>query len=339
MADVIGAERVIRAIHTSLQQPVEIHGNRLPVGASIGITLFRQGAATDCHALLRQADVAMYTAKRTHRQYAFYHPNQDPYTSDRLALITDLQHAAECGQLEIYYQPIVDLMTKRVRQVEALLRWHHPDRGLLLPNHFIPLAEDTGAITALTAYVIERSLHQLRMWNRAGTDVGLTINLSARALQDARLGTTIKRLVRGEHLHFASVTLELTETAVMTDPERVQNMLAPLHRLGVKTAIDDYGTGYSSLALLKRLPIDVIKIDRTFVADMMSNGDDAAIVRSTINLGHDLGLEVVAEGVEDRATWDRLSRLGCDRVQGYYISRPLSVDDFGAWYATNDVAG
>lgn len=332
MADSRGAERVVQSIHRALDEPIVVGDYRFPVTASIGIALSDLEQPIDGRLLLQRADGAMYVAKHSGRRFAFYRPEQELRTSRRLALIADLRQVLAEDHLLVHYQPLMDLRTGRVEEVEALVRWQHPVQGLLPPDRFIPLAEDTGLITALTDRVLHAVLRQWRRWQRDGVDLRIAVNLSARALPNRGLFRAISRLARHEGVHLGALTLELTESTVMADPHRITQLLAPLRNCGVRVALDDFGAGYSSLAHLKRLPLDEIKIDRSFVADMVANAEDATIVRAIINLGHDLGLEVVAEGVEDTATWEMLVQAGCDRIQGFYLSPPLSGDDLHSWY-------
>jgi len=314
-----------------------LEGYSVTVGASIGITLFPEHGA-DATALLRRADVAMYAAKQAQSGYALYTAAQDQYSPSKLGLTGELRGAIEGDQLCLHYQPKVDLRTGQLDSVEALVRWQHPARGFLPPDQFIPLAEQTGLITPLTHWVLTTAVRQCRAWQNAGRPIRVAVNLSARLLHDERLVETITATLAVHGVQATWLEVEITESAVMADPGRALDTLERLHQMGVRLAIDDFGTGYSSLAYLKRLPVDEVKIDKSFVRDMPTNGDDATIARSIIDLGHNLGLLVVAEGVEDQATWDQLGAMGCDQVQGYYLSRPISAADLTAWVAARPMS-
>jgi EAL domain-containing protein (putative c-di-GMP-specific phosphodiesterase class I) len=273
----------------------------------------------------------MYVAKREDGGFRLYSSADDHYSPDRLALVGELRWAIEQGQLLLHYQPKVNLKTGQVEGVEALVRWQHPQRGFVPPDQFIPLAEHTGAIKPLTSWVIKEALQQCRLWEEAGLDVTVAVNLSARTLHDPQLVTTIAALLEASGVEPCMLEVELTESAVMADASRAQEMLTRLHEMGVRISVDDFGTGHSSLAYLKRLPVDHVKIDRSFVMDMTSSENDYRIVRATINLGHAIGLKVVAEGVEDSRMLEILTGLGCDQAQGYYLSRPLPAPACTDW--------
>lgn len=231
----------------------------------------------------------------------------------------------------MYYQPKMDLRTGRIEHVEALIRWQHPKHGLVLPAHFVPLAEETGLIDSMSLWVVRTALYQARAWHRQGINVCTAINLPASSLQDARVTSSIAKLLPMLGLQGSHLKVEITESTLMSDSHRALSLLEPLHRLGVDISIDDFGTGYSSLAYLKRLPVQEIKIDRSFINGMDDDRDNEAFVRSTINLGHDLGLQVVAEGVETAQVMKMLSDMNCDVAQGYFISRPLPVEELKEW--------
>ena len=249
-----------------------------------------------------------------------------------MGLSGELRAAIEKDELRLYYQPKVDLATGRLDSVEALVRWQHPTRGFMPPDQFIPLAEQTGLITPLSHWVLTAAVRQCRLWQDAGRPIRIAVNLSTRLLLRRDLVETITALLQAEGVQPRWLEVEITESAMMADPSRALSMLTRLHDMGVRLAIDDFGTGYSSLSYLKRLPVDEIKIDKSFVLDMPANNDDAAIARSIIDLGHNLNLSVVAEGVEDDATWHQLLAMGCDQAQGYYLSRPLPAADFAVWH-------
>ncbi|MCA1598802.1 MAG: EAL domain-containing protein, partial [Chloroflexi bacterium] len=324
-ADEAGARAAATALRAALDVPVVIAGHALHLGASVGVAL-APVHGEDAPTLLRHADSAMDAAKRGgsgEGSVAVYDAACDPYSPARLALLADLRAAITEGGLALHYQPQVELATGQVRGVEALVRWPHPAHGLLPPDQFIGLAEQHGLIGPLTLWVLDEALRQGQAWARAGWDVQVAVNLSAWSLHDAALPQTIAALLRRHDAPPERLRLELTEGTVMADAERALEVLTRLAALGVGLSVDDFGTGYSSLAYLKRLPVDEVKIDRSFVHDLVTDEADAAIVRATVGLGRSLGLRVVAEGVEDRATWDRLTELGCDTAQGYYLARPL----------------
>jgi len=329
-ADAAGAARVADTIRASLDAPLQVEGQLLRVGASVGIAL-APVHGTDGMTLLRRADMAMDTAKRGRLGQALYDPAQDQHSPERLALIGELRDAIERGELTLHYQPQVDLKSGHVCGVEALVRWPHPVHGLIPPDRFIPLAEQTGLIAPLTDWVLAEAIRQGRKWQRAGLLLGVSVNLSMWNLHDPALPERVAALLREHGLSPAWLRLELTESALMADTDRAMDVLARLSALGVRLAVDDFGSGYSSLAYLKTLPVDELKIDKGFVREMATDATDAAIVASTVALGHALGLRVVAEGIEDRATWDLLAGMGCDVAQGYHIARPLPPDALARW--------
>jgi diguanylate cyclase (GGDEF)-like protein/PAS domain S-box-containing protein len=330
VGDVMVVRRVASRILSALEQPFLIEGHTLDVGTSIGIALCPEHGE-DADTLMRRADIALYIAKRAGSGYAFYAADQDHYRPERLLLTRELRHAIEHDHLLLHYQPKASVSSGSVAHVEALVRWQHPQRGLLPPDHFIPLAEQTGLIRPLSLWVLNTALRQCAVWQHEGLALHVAVNLSMRNLQDSQLPDTIARLLHTWQVEPSWLEVEITESALAVDPERTLEILTHLGDMGVQIAIDDFGTGYSSLAYLKRLPVDEIKIDKSFVIDMATDDSDAAIVRSTIDLGHDLRLQVVAEGVENQATWDLLATFGCDFAQGYYLSPPLCAADLVRW--------
>jgi EAL domain-containing protein (putative c-di-GMP-specific phosphodiesterase class I) len=246
-------------------------------------------------------------------------------------VLSDFRRALTQDELVVYFQPIVDVVGTRVRGAEALVRWEHPTRGLLPPGAFVEAVEQTGLIAPMTRLVMERAVEQCAQWRRDGRDLSVAVNLSVRNLLDRDLPNQVDRILSTYGLPPEALQLEITESMVMSDPERVLATVARLNELGVRLSVDDFGTGYSSLANLRQMPIDELKIDRSFVSPMLQGESDLIIVRSTINLGHDLGLRVIAEGVEDEQTLSRLARLGCDLAQGYHVSRPLPAAGFTKW--------
>ncbi len=336
-SDEVGAVRVAEQIQAALDIPVSVEGRTLPAVCSIGVAV-APAHGDGAQDLLRHADVAMYTAKRGKTGYAVYATAQDTYTPQRLTLVGDLRNAIADGTLSLSYQPQVAFSplsshTERERLVgvEALVRWRHPRHGVIVPDEFIPLAEMTGLIKPLTEWVLNEALRQCRSWKRGGLSAPVSVNLSAESLRDPGLARTIAGLLRTYGVPPTWLRLEVTESALMADVDRAGEVLAELVALGVRVSVDDYGTGYSSLAYLKRLPVDELKIDRTFVRDLGDDEADAAIVRSTVALGHALGLRVVAEGVEDEEAWDLLAEMGCDLAQGYYVCRPLPGPKLRRW--------
>ncbi|HEX6508453.1 MAG TPA: EAL domain-containing protein, partial [Chloroflexota bacterium] len=329
-ADAMGAALAADKLSLALKEAFEIDDHSLDIGISIGAALYPD-CGDDATVLLQRAEVAMYSAKRAESRFAFYESEQDPYSPTRLALIRDLRQAIERDDLTLHYQPKAHFETGCAAHVEALARWHHQDHGFVPPDRFIPLAEHAGLINALSMWVLNAALRQCRQWHEDGLDVSVAVNLSPRSLHDPNLVQAISDALRRWGASPGWLQLEITEGALMVDPARAMDTLSRLHSMGICIAIDDFGTGYSSLGYLKRLPADQIKIDKSFVQDMASNEDDAFIVRSVIDLGHSLGLEVVAEGVEDQATWDMLAAMGCDLGQGYHLSRPLPSAQLGQW--------
>lgn len=325
-----GAILAAQKITEALDRPFVAECISLEICASIGIVVFPDHGE-DAATVLRHADVAMYIAKQSGSGYSVYSANQDQYNPLRLAFMSELRHAIEREQLILFYQPKVDLQTNQVSGVEALVRWQHPHLGTIPPDLFISLAEQTGLIKALCFWVLNTALRQCDTWRQLGLEVPVAINLSARNLQDPELPDKIGRLLQTCNLPPESVELEITESIIMADPACAMKILTTLSDMGIRLSIDDFGTGYSSLGYLKKLPVDTIKIDKSFVIDMSVDNGEAIIVRSIIDLGHNLDLTVVAEGVENRSAWDRLTALGCDAAQGYYICSPVYSDDLTRW--------
>ena len=324
------ASALASKILAALDIPFTLEGQSLDVGVSIGIAL-APAHGNDAATLLRRADVAMYIAKRGHLGAAVYDPAQDGNSPLRLGLMGELRSAIAEDALLLHYQPKIDHITGRVNGVEALLRWSHPVHGLIAPDQFIPLAEQTGLIAPLTWWVLETALAQCRAWARDGLVLGVAVNLSARTLHDLALPALIAGMLEKHGVPAGLLTLEVTESALMADPTRARNVLTQLAAQGICLAIDDFGTGYSSLAYLKRLPVHQLKIDRSFIQHLVEGGADAAIVASTIGLGHHLGLRVVAEGVETSEAWHLLAASGCDVSQGYHLSRPVTATELERW--------
>ncbi|QXC61195.1 EAL domain-containing protein [Aquihabitans sp. G128] len=328
--DEAAARAVAERVRTILAEPFLIDDVRLQTNASIGIALF-PSQAQDVATLIQRADVAMYLAKRTGTGVAVYAAENDRSSVERLTLIGDLPDAVPAGQLVLHFQPCFDLRTGRAVRAEALVRWNHPRLGLLGPDQFIELAELSGAIQPLTRWVIEESLRSARAWHDAGHELGVAVNLSVRNLYDPGLVPHLADTLARTGLPPESLVLELTETELMDDPSLAREVFTALGDLGVSTSIDDFGTGYSSLTYLRDLPLQEIKVDRSFVSGMHRRSDEFTIVRSMIDLGHNLGLEVVAEGVEHADDLALLQRLGCDLAQGFHLSRPLPQGELLRW--------
>jgi diguanylate cyclase (GGDEF)-like protein len=324
------AREVARRLLGLLDAPLRLDDHTIDLSASVGIA-FAPDHADAPETLLGLVEVAMYAAKRRQLGVLVYDTSMDTRSSTSLSLLSELRQAIERDELRLYVQPKVDLKTGRVLGGEALVRWQHPQRGLVPPMEFIPFAEQTGFIRQITAWMLDAGVQVLQQWQEAGQVMKLSINLSTRDLLDPELTTRVRALLDGHRVSAARLCLEITESAIMDDPARALQTLQKLHALGVHLSIDDFGTGYSSLAYLKRLPVDELKIDRSFVTNMARDLDDARIVQSTIGLAHNLGLTVVAEGVETDKAWALLARLGCDEGQGYGIGRPMPADEFLGW--------
>jgi diguanylate cyclase len=319
------ASRLIEA----LQRSFNVQDIILDVEASVGIAL--AGSDADVETVLRHADVAMYEAKTEHVPFAVYELTRDDNTVARLALLGDLRRAITRGELVLHYQPKVSVSTGQLHSVEALVRWNHPTRGLLSPDAFIPIAEGTAVIHPLTAEVLRQALLQARSWLEQGWTIPVAVNVSARSLHDLEFPAQVQRQLEEADVPGALLNLELTESSVMTDPGRALTVLQALNAMGIGLSIDDFGTGYSSMSYLKQLPVRELKIDRSFVMGLTTNANDVVLVQSAVDLGHNLGLHVVAEGVEDAATMSMLAAMGCDELQGYLVSRPVPADRFGSW--------
>jgi diguanylate cyclase (GGDEF)-like protein len=323
---------VVRRVLKVLEEPVVVGGLALQVEASIGIALFPEHGKT-VDSVMRAADVAMYVTKEARSGYEFYDAAAHEHRHDagRLALIGELRRAMDETELVLYYQPKIDLATGKAKGVEALARWHHPERGLLSPDEFIPLAERSNLLRPMTLYLLDTALKQCNAWRMKGMDVSVAVNLSMQNMLDLRLPNDLARLLTSWRLPPGSLELEITESTIMGDHRRATTILTRLNNMGVKLTIDDFGTGYSSLAYLQQLPVGAVKIDKSFVMSMSEDPGNAMIVKSTIDLGHNLGLEVVAEGVEDNSVYNQLAALGCDYAQGYFLSRPLSPEKMTVW--------
>jgi EAL domain-containing protein (putative c-di-GMP-specific phosphodiesterase class I) len=312
-----------------------VEGHTLSVGISIGLVEC-PSQGNDVNILVQRADVAMYLAKRNKIGYAIYDPNKDTHSIGRLALMSEFRDAIENQLLDLYYQPKIDVASGDVKGAEALLRWNHPQRGFIGPSEFIPLAEQTGLIKPLTAWVLQQAVRQCIEWRQHIPDFNMSVNLSVHNLHDTQLLDQISELITRHQLPPSCLTLEITEGDIMADPIRARELLKQFNAMGIILSIDDFGTGYSSLGYLKQLPVEEIKIDRSFVMEMLEDENDAVIVRATIDLAHNLGMWIVAEGVKDRKTWELLKSLGCDVAQGYYISRAIHPQQFTDWLLSRE---
>jgi diguanylate cyclase (GGDEF)-like protein len=328
--DIAVLDVVLTRLFKSISEPFVIDELSLEVGASVGVARFPQDGE-DSHALLRCADIAMYAAKETQTEYKVYTAEQNQHSKRRLGVLSGIRHALLQDEIVVHYQPIIDLDHMRVRGAEGLVRWQHPEHGLIPPGAFVQTVEQTGLIGPLTRHVLERSIAECAAWRKDGRELSVAVNLSVRNLLDRDLPKEIERLLNAYGLPPEALQLEITESMIMSDPERALSTVTRLSGLGARLSVDDFGTGYSSLANLRKMPIDELKIDRSFVSPMLHNESDLIIVRSTINLGHDLGLNVIAEGVEDNPTLEQLATLGCDLAQGYHVSKPMPADAFNNW--------
>ncbi|NJC70304.1 EAL domain-containing protein [Planosporangium thailandense] len=329
--DVLG---VVEKLRAAIEAPIQIAGVDLSVEASLGVVVSGEHG-DDTQTLLRRAEVAMYVAKARNRGVAVYDPSEDAHDPGRLALLSELRRAIDQRELVLHYQPKVSLSTGDVCGAEALVRWNHPQRGMVPPDRFIPLAEHTGLIGPLTRYVLDMALREARRWADEGHPLQIAVNLAARNLTDPDLVDDVLRLLEAHQVPAHLLCLELTESAITTEPEHALRLLTQLRAAGISLAVDDFGAGYTSLAQLKNLPITELKIDRSFVATMTTERSNGLIVRSIVDLARNLGLTTVAEGVEDAEIVDALAADGCSVAQGYHLSRPLPAVDFDRWYAAN----
>lgn len=329
---VADATGIAARVHTMLCQPFQVEGTSLEIGASIGVAVAPEHG-TETAELFRSADTAMYEAKDTAAGVTLYYPSANAQPIARSGLLGQLRQAIANGELVVHYQPKIDVGTERVCGSEALVRWQHPSRGLLPPADFIPIAESGGLMNPLTDYVLNAALAQAHIWAQNGTPLQVSVNLSARNLDDLTLPQRVQAMLARHGVPPDLLCLEITETTVMRDPDSALIVLGELSAAGIALSLDDYGTGYSSMSYLRRLPVTELKVDRSFIAGLGDREADDVLVRSTIDLGHQLNMRVVAEGVEDAATSAALRRLGCDVIQGYYYGRPMPSEDFDLWLA------
>ena len=337
LTDVRDAAAAVEAAHrirSVLSEPVHLDGMTLQVETSVGVALHPEHTDS-VPRLMQLADVAMYQAKEEHSGVELYRPEKDIHTPDRLDLLGSVRRAIENDELVMHYQPTVSLPHAEPVGVEALVRWNHPGRGLIFPDAFLDLVEQSGMMRQLTHIVLAQSLSRAAEWWREGIELPVSVNVSVRDLSDQGFADFVADLLRDHELPASALRLEITEHVLMADPTRMSHALEAMGRLGVDLSLDDFGTGYSSLVHLKRLPVSEIKVDRSFVQRMTTDADDAAIVRSIVDLAHSLGLRVVAEGVETAETWRALEVLGCDLAQGYLISRPVPGDEVTRWLSAH----
>jgi len=337
VAGVDGARGVAITLQAALETPFRVEGIELDVEASVGFAVSGEHGQ-DATTLLRHADFAMYVAKGNTLGVAAYDPTVDGHAPARLTLLGDLRRALDRDELVLHYQPKLSIRTGDVVGAEALVRWQHPERGLVFPDDFIPLAEHTGLIAPLTRHVLDTALAQARSWSDAGRPLTISVNLSVRNLLDESLPGQVAELLAAHGVAPEMLALEVTETAIMTEPARAQRVLEQLTALGVTISIDDFGVGYTSLGQLKNLPVSELKIDRSFVMAMSEDPSNALIVHSVVGLGHNLGLTLVAEGVETEEALTALAALGCDVAQGYLLSRPVTAAAFDLWCTGRRIA-
>jgi EAL domain-containing protein (putative c-di-GMP-specific phosphodiesterase class I) len=331
-SDAAHAVVVALSIAESFVHPLSFDDQRVDLSAGIGIACWPENAE-DVDSLLSRAEVAMYVAKSKTTITQLYDPALDSTSTQTLSLLSELRHAVEHDELRLYLQPKIALDDGRVLGAEALIRWQHPTRGMVRPDEFIPFAEKTGFVRQLTLWMFEQVARQWHSLQGSGPALRVSINLSTRDLMDQDLPAKLVAVLSKYSVAPDALCLEITESAIMDDPQRAEVTLNRLSELGFKLSIDDFGTGYSSLAYLKRLPVDELKIDKSFVMGMERDPDDEKIVRSTIDLAHNMGLTVVAEGIENEAVWSLLHGLNCDEAQGYHVSRPMPANDFNTWRA------
>jgi len=326
-----GSKVVANKITAALVAPIHIEKHQLLVRCSQGIALYPEHGETDAD-LLKNADIAMYIAKRSHLGYSMYDPGEDNKDVANISLSADLTNAIKSHQFKLYYQPKIDAKTGTVVSSEALIRWQHPTKGFIPPELIIELAEQSGLILSLTDWVLKTSIEQAVEWRNQGMELSVAVNLSVFNLRNPNFVNTVRELLNESQLDPKLLILEVTESAMMLNPELASKILTELSDMGLQISIDDFGTGYSSLAYLKNLPVHELKIDKSFVMNIVNDKSDISIVKSTIDLAHNLGLKVVAEGVENQESWRILNTLDCDTLQGYFFSKPLAQSEFTNWY-------
>jgi diguanylate cyclase (GGDEF)-like protein len=329
------ATAIAKRLVAVLRQPINIDQYVLEIESSVGVATYPTNS-DDAEQLLQHADIAMYTAKRGRLGVAEYDVSQNSHHPKQLSLLAELRRALDAGEIILHYQPMVETTTGQIRGVEALARWQHPIHGLMGPNEFIPLAEQGGLIDQLTFHVLDEAVSQCRAWEEDGLRLPIAVNVSARCLSDSEFAARVAALLRGKDVSPDMLTLEITETAVINNPEQALAELKKIRALGVSLSVDDFGTGYSSMAYLQDMPVTELKIDRCFISRMNTEANNRAIVHAVVALARNLNLRVVAEGVEDQQTWDELSALGCDISQGFFFARPLPAADLRIWIAQQD---
>lgn len=323
-------ERLAQNIQMALEQPFLVERLHFSVHPNVGIVHFPEHGE-DVDTLVQRAGVALDLAQTSHKGYALYDVSLDKHSPKRLTLMSELRRAIERNELELFYQAKVLIETGKLYGAEALLRWRHPVHGLISPDEFIPMAERTRMITQLTPWVLKQAFKDAADWHQQGIALKLSVNLSAKDLHDPELPDLITGIAAATGIKPEWIMLEITEGSVMRDPEHALAIIKRLHARGYQFSIDDFGTGYSSLAYLKKMPLTELKIDKSFVSDIVSSENDAVIVKATINLAHNLGLQVTAEGVESKEIMDKLREYGCDIAQGYYLNKPLAIKEFDEW--------
>lgn len=326
---------IAKQVLNVMEQPFVQDDHVLSISLSQGI-VFYPDHGDNVQTLMKKADISMYTAKRKESGYCIFSSELDTHTIEELSLVGDLREAIDNDGLELYYQPQVEMKSKKVTGVEVLLRWIHPSYGFIAPDRFIPIAEQNGLMKKLTVMVLEKALQQSKKWLEKGVELQISVNLSASNLQDMQLSEDVQMLLNKYNMNPQTLTLEITESFIMSNPTRAREILQSLSSMGIKLSIDDFGTGYSSLAYLKNLPVNEIKVDKSFVIDMLQSNSDEIIVRTVINLAHNLGLKVVAEGIESKEVWDNLQAINCNTAQGYYLSKPVPAESFYSWYVNHN---
>ncbi len=328
------AEEFARQILKTMESPFIVEGLPVTIHSDVGIVHFPEHG-NDVDTLVQRAGIALRIAQKSTKGYATYSSSFDNQTPLRLTLISELRQAIERDSLELFYQPQVSIKTGEVCGVEALLRWNHPTYGFVPPDEFVPMAERNRMINSLTQWVLKRAFRECANWHKQGMPIKVSVNLSTKDLHNPELPDLISGVAVASGIKPEWVRLEITESSVMSDPDSALRIIQRLHDMDYQFSIDDFGTGYSSLAYLKKLPLTEIKIDKAFVMDMLTSENDAAIVKATINLGHNLGLNVTAEGVENKEIMNRLMEYGCDVAQGYFLSKPVSVQNFNQWVSNS----
>jgi len=322
--------QIAQSIQQSMHTAFVVERLQIPIHTATGIVRFPDHGE-DVDTLVQRAGVALYMARNIKEGYALYDPSFDKHSPHRLTLMSELRNAFRKNELILYYQAKVSVQTSTIYGAEALVRWNHPTHGFIPPDEFIPMAERTRSIQQLSAWVIRQAFVDCAKWHQEGINLTISINLSAKDLHDPELPDAIAGIQAATQVNPEWIVLEITEGSIMTDPEKALEIIQRLHKMGYKLSIDDFGTGYSSLAYLKKMPLTELKIDRSFVQDILHSENDAVIVKATINLAHSLGLQVVAEGVEDAEIMAKLEDYDCDIAQGYYLNKPQPVEDFNLW--------